>query len=111
MTIINRNHILTTTALPVSFGNSTINYYFDAPAKAYGGNLELMIDGTYVFFAGDANQDGIIDGTDLSNIENLAQIAESGYIPEDVNGDGLVDGSDLSIAGNNASLAVGAVTP
>lgn len=111
VTIMHRNHILTATALPISFNSSTINYNFDIPGKAYGGNMVLMIDGKYVFYAGDVNQDGIVDGTDLSDIDNLSTIAASGYLPEDVNGDGLIDGSDLSAAGNNADAAIGAITP
>ena len=111
VTIRQRNHILTTTALPILFHSSTINYAFDAPGKAYGGNLLLMIDGKYVFYAGDVNQDGLVDGTDLSDIDNRSTVAANGYLPEDVNGDGLIDGSDLSIAGNNADIAIGVITP
>ena len=111
VTVLNRNHILTTTASPVSFSPGTINLTFDSPAKAYGGNLGFMIDGIYVFYGGDSNQDMLVDGTDLSDIGNLADLAASGYIAEDINADGLIDGSDLSVAGNNAEAAIGAMTP
>ena len=111
VTILNRNHVLTTTSSPVSFNSSIVSYTFDAPGKAYGNNMLLMIDGKYVFYAGDSNQDGLVDGSDLSEIENLAIDAVAGYLPEDINGDGLVDGSDLSIAGNNAQMAIGSITP
>jgi hypothetical protein len=111
VTILNRNHVLTTTSTPVSFNSSIVSYTFDAPGKAYGNNMLLMIDGKYVFYAGDSNQDGLVDGSDLSEIENLAIDAVAGFLPEDINGDGLVDGSDLSIAGNNAQMAIGSITP
>ena len=111
VTIKNRNHILTSTALPVSFGSSAVSYKFDAPAKSYGPNMLLMGDGAYAFYGGDVNQDGLVDGGDLSDIANLSTLAASGYLPEDVNGDGLIDGSDLSAAGNNADIAIGALTP
>ena len=111
VTVRQRNHILTATAFPVSFSTSTINYNFDLTGKAFGNNLGMMVDGKYVFYAGDVNQDGIIDGTDLSSIDNLSSLAASGYLPEDVNGDGLIDGSDLSVAGNNADVAIGVITP
>ena len=111
VTIRQRNHILTATAFPVSFNTSTVNFNFDLPGKAFGSNLGMMIDGKYVFYAGDVNQDGLVDGTDLSDIDNRSTVAASGYLPEDVNGDGLIDGSDLSITGNNADVAIGAITP
>jgi hypothetical protein len=111
VTVRHRNSIETTTALPVSFSGPTFSYTFDAPGKAYGSNMAVMIDGAAVIFSGDENQDGIVDGSDLADIENLATLASSGYVPQDLNGDGLVDGSDLSMAENDATLAVGVMTP
>ena len=111
LTIKYRNGIETTSALPVDFSGSVTSYAFDAPYKAYGSNMGLMNDGAAVIYTGDENQDQIVDGTDLSEIGNLADVAASGYLPQDINGDGLVDGSDLSAAGNNADVAVGAVLP
>ncbi len=109
--ISNRNSIETISADSVSFTGNTINYNFNSPAKAYGNNLGSTTDGSSVIYSGDSNQDQIVDGSDLSDISNLAQAAESGYIPEDLNGDGLVDGADLSIAGNNADASIGVITP
>ncbi len=111
VTIKHRNSIETTSNLPVNFSGSSISFKFNAQNKAYGNNMGLMIDGAVVIYAGDANQDGLVDGSDLSAIANLATIAASGYIPEDLNGDGLVDGSDLALAGNNADAAIGTITP
>jgi len=99
------------TADSVLFSGSTINYSFDHQEKAYGNNMGVMIDGTAVIYSGDENQDGIVDGSDLSDIGNFATLVATGYIPQDINGDGLIDGSDLSIIGNNAVLAIGIVTP
>jgi hypothetical protein len=109
--IKNRNHITTVSSSPVSFDSSIIYYSLGNPSKAYGGNLYYSNDGQWLIFAGDENQDNIVDGTDLSDIENLAAIASGGYLPQDINGDGVVDGSDLSITGNNADLAIGAAVP
>ena len=111
LTIKHRNSIETTTANPVNFSGTPISYTFDAQAKAYGSNMGFITDGVAVIYTGDENQDQIVDGTDLSEIGNLADVAASGYLPQDINGDGLVDGSDLSAAGNNADVAVGAVLP
>ena len=111
VTIKNRNGIETTTANPVNFSGTPISYTFDTQTKAYATNMGLMTDGVAVIYTGDENQDQIVDGTDLSDIGNLADVATNGYLPQDINGDGLVDGSDLSAAGNNADLAVGAILP
>ncbi len=111
ITIKHRNSIETLSAVPISFLMASIGFSFDAQSKAYGSNLLQTTDGRWVVFGGDANQDGIIDGSDLSIIENLASMAATGYLPEDVNGDGLIDASDLSIVGNNANFAIVAITP
>jgi hypothetical protein len=111
ITIVSRNHIRTTTALPVSFSGASVSYSFDSPGKAFGRNLNLMTDGRYVLFAGDSDQDGIVDSSDLSDIVNLAHGASAGFLDEDLNGDGLVDSTDLSVAGNNAKIAVTVLTP
>jgi hypothetical protein len=111
VTVGNRNHLLTTTALPLSFGSPVVSYNFNIPAKAFGYNMLIKTDGTSVIYSGDENQDGLVDGSDLSEIANQADLASTGYIPEDLTGDGIVDGSDLSVAGNDAALAIGAMTP
>ena len=111
VTIKHRNSIETTTSTPVLLSAAVVNYSFNLPAKAYGNNLGIMEDGAAVIFGGDSNQDGIVDGGDLSDTGNLAEMGANGYLPEDFTGDGLVDGSDLSLAGNNATQGVGAITP
>jgi hypothetical protein len=111
LTIRHRNSLETTSAVPVNFSGATVSYTFGTPVQAYGSNMGLLMDGTAVIYGGDENQDGLVDGSDLSDVENLASIAACGYLPQDINGDGLIDGTDLSIAGNNAALAIGTVTP
>jgi hypothetical protein len=55
ITIKQRNHIQTSTKLPISFLSSTISYNFDAPGKSYGNNMKLLLDGTAVIYGGDEN--------------------------------------------------------
>ena len=50
------------------------------------------------------NQDGIVDASDISAIENAVGI--SGYVPTDLTGDDFVDASDISIVENNAGVLV-----
>ncbi|MBL8007390.1 MAG: right-handed parallel beta-helix repeat-containing protein, partial [Ignavibacteria bacterium] len=93
---------------------TTMNYDFtDAAAKAFGNNM-MQIDNSPVRFAiysGDVDQTGIVDGGDISQVENDASASLSGYVPSDVTGDYYVDASDLSITENNASAGVQVVTP
>jgi hypothetical protein len=111
ITVKHRNSLETTTAMPVSFAGGTINYSFDTPAKAYGNNLLLMIDGRYVIYGGDVNQDGLLDSEDMTPIDNLISIFGFGYLNEDINGDGLMDSSDITIVENNAAGFISAKTP
>ena len=57
------------------------------------------------------NQDGIVDASDLSSVENNAAEGLSGYVITDVTGDDFVDAGDLSILENNSVNGVSAVIP
>ncbi|GAB1403481.1 hypothetical protein MASR1M74_06590 [Lentimicrobium sp.] len=111
ITIKHRNSIETVSAIPVSFGGTSITYPFNVPAMVYGSNLKLMYDGAYVIYSGDVNQDGTIDTNDISAIDNDVANFVSGYLPTDVNGDGNIDTSDITITDNNAISFTGAITP
>jgi len=84
--------------------NGTLfNYDFTTSAsQAFGNNLKLI--GTkYTIYSGDVNQDGVIDGADLSNIGNDAFIFLTGLrVQTDLDGNNIVDGSDYLIADNNS---------
>ena len=111
ITIKHRNSLETTTAVPVSFVTGVITQSYGLPANVYGGNLVQMTDLHYTIFGGDVNQDGIVDLSDASLVDNQVALFGVGYIPEDVNGDGLIDLSDTSIIDNNVSSFAAAVTP
>ena len=93
---------------------STITYNFtSASTQAYGSN-QIGVDASPIRFAvysGDVNQDGIIDASDLSQVENAADVSLSGYVATDVTGDNIVDASDVSFVENNAANSVGVITP
>ncbi|MBV6478048.1 MAG: hypothetical protein HGGPFJEG_00795 [Ignavibacteria bacterium] len=106
-----RNTIETWSRNPVNISDSTGYYYFtDSATKAFGNNQILKL-GSYCFYSGDVNQDGIIDGIDFLLVDNSAANFETGYVDPDVNGDEIVDGSDMSITSNNAENFVTSVTP
>lgn len=111
ITVRNRNHIVTTTAVPVSFSGSSITYNFDVPAKAYGNNLKMTTDGQYVVFGGDVNQDRLIDAGDMIPVDNLSASFGTGYVAADVNGDGIVNDTDMNLLFSNSNNFVGAITP
>ncbi|NVO18930.1 MAG: PKD domain-containing protein [Bacteroidetes bacterium] len=106
LVVKHRNSMETWSATPVSFSNSAIHFDFtSAQDMAFGNNLKFL-GGYYAIFAGDANQDGIIDGSDMSLIDNASTLILKGYYTEDVNGDGIVDGSDMSLLDNNSTAII-----
>ena len=106
-----RNAIETWSRTGGSFTSNYRSYDFTTDSgKAFGFNM--VKKGTkWVFYGGDVNQDGFIDGTDNNLIDNDAFNFNSGYLRTDLNGDEFVDASDFSISDNNANSFIGKVTP
>ncbi|MBK8983469.1 MAG: hypothetical protein IPM38_14415, partial [Ignavibacteria bacterium] len=93
-----------------------ITNYIDlttSSSKVHGNNqVQVAISPVrFAIYSGDVNQDGIIDLTDVSLIDNDAAIFNSGYIPTDVTGDGITDLTDGVYADNNAKNFVGVIIP
>ena len=109
-----RNSIETWSKTLQSFTSNSMTYNFtNASTKAFGDN-EINIDASpvkYGIYSGDVNQDGTIDISDGSLIDNDAFNFASGYLPADANGDGFVDVADAVFADNNGFNFVGKVTP
>ena len=88
-----------------------LDYNMTASAgMAYGNNLR-QVGNRYCVYGGDVNQDGITDGSDLSQTDNDASNFATGYLATDVNGDSIVDAADLSLIDNNAYDGVLSITP
>jgi hypothetical protein len=110
ITIKYRNSIETTTATAVSFANLIINQSFGTPANIFGGNVATSNDGSSLIFGGDVNQNGILESSDMSPIDN--QSSSFGYgLTEDVNSDGIIDSKDMTIVDNNNSGFVSSMHP
>lgn len=107
-----RNSIETWSTLPQSFTSGGAgNYDFTTSVnKAFGDNM-IQKNGKYCIYSGDVNNDGIVDASDLSPIDNDAFNFISGYVVTDLSGDNFVDASDASIADNNASNFISKITP
>jgi len=110
ITIRHHNSIETTTATAVSFTNSTISQSFGTPGNVFGGNLGVSTDGQYFIYGGDVNQNGLLESSDMTPIDNLS--TSFGYgLAEDVNCDGLIDSRDMTIVDNNSSAFVSSTHP
>jgi hypothetical protein len=103
LVIKHRNSIETWSTLPVSFAGSSVSYDFStSDEQAYSSNMRL-IGSVYAIYGGEASLDGIVDGSDMSEVFNASKPpALAGYNNQDVNGDGIVDSSDMSMIYNNS---------
>lgn len=91
--------------------DSLINYDFtNSVSQAYGNNL-IQKGSKYCIYAGDENQDGIVDSEDMINTYNAAENLSSGYLSADMNGDYFVDASDITIVYNNSINAISKIVP
>ena len=113
-TLKHRNSIETWSASAVNVNGGNVIYNFTtSSSQAFGNNL-VQADVSPVRFAiysGDVNQDGTVDASDVSLIDNNAQNFTSGYVVTDLTGDNFVDATDFAIADNNAASFVSVVQP
>ncbi len=109
-----RNSIETWSNTAQQFTSNSMTYDFTtAITQAYGDNM-IQADSSplrFAIFSGDVNQDGTVDATDVSNIDNDASNFVSGYVASDLTGDDFVDGTDFAIADNNAANFVSVAKP
>lgn len=98
----------------VYLSNDRILYNYDFrtnASQAFGNNMKLT-GSIYSIYSGDVNQDGIVDGVDLSLIDNDASNFVTGdRLPADLNADSVVDGSDFLFVDNNSSNFIGVSRP
>ncbi|TAH38407.1 MAG: right-handed parallel beta-helix repeat-containing protein [Bacteroidetes bacterium] len=104
-----RNSIETWSLNTVAMASGVTTYNFStALSQAYddGFNapMQNMGSGVYAFYGGDANQDGTVDGSDLTDIDNDNNIFAFGYNVTDCTGDGATDSNDIIIVDNNKNL-------
>ncbi|HAY32738.1 MAG TPA: aryl-sulfate sulfotransferase [Ignavibacteria bacterium] len=94
------------------FSDGDVLFYdfTDSDRKAFGNNQTLK-GSDYCLYSGDANQDGIIDLADLSEIDSDIFNFRTGYNNSDLTGDNFTDINDVSVADNNAYEFVTAVIP
>lgn len=106
-----RNSIATWSSATHSFTNGTLYYDFTtANTQAFGNNM-INSGGKWSIYVGDVNQDGIVDASDVSLVDNDALSGNYGNGTTDLNCDAIVDVSDLSIIDNNSTNSVSVITP
>lgn len=111
--VSHRNSISVWSANTVSYTSAgTVKTYLftTCACRAYGNN-QVPVFGKNCFYGGDTNQDGIVDASDYSEIDNAANEFISGYVNSDLTGDEIVDGTDASICENNASNFISVISP
>ena len=101
-------HMKSWSAGTSSFSAGNASYVFNSASSVYGDNGTASGE----FFAGDVNQDGVIDASDLSSVENDVAISLEGCrLNTDLTYDEFVDASDLSLVDNNAGIGIFEVAP
>lgn len=109
--VTHRNSIETWSSLGISFSNYTVSYDFTVSSNQAFGDNQKFVGNKWTIYSGDVNQDGTVDASDISLVDNDAYSSVSGYVNTDVNGDDFVDATDLSIVDNNAYNSVIVIIP
>ncbi len=101
------NHIATYSLATVTFAAGTASYNFPV-SGAFGGNL----NGSGCFYAGDRNQDSLVDLTDIIDVYTDAQAFLVGCrLASDMNGDGSATLTDLLLTYTSAISFVEVESP
>ena len=115
-----RNHIATWShSLCEKIDECGKQYDFrNSVSQAFGNNMIFIspppgdgAGGGFGIYGGDVNQDGIIDATDNSLIDNDVFNFATGYVNTDLTGDEIVDATDAAIADNNAASFISEIRP
>ncbi len=111
--IRHRNSIETWSSGTVTLANGTTPFYdfSTAASKAYLGNEVELSTGVFGFYAGDINQDGVVNQSDYAVYELNNSAGTKGYQPADLNGDGYVDLFDFPVLDSNAQNAISTQHP
>lgn len=107
-----RNSIETWSKTPVVLTPGISNESFKIQSNVFGDNvIQIPSSSDFAVYSGDVNQDGSVDLTDNTMIDNDSYNYVSGYVKTDITGDNNVDLSDAAIADNNAYNFVSVVKP
>jgi hypothetical protein len=100
-----QNHIGVINTTPVSFNNQCLMVNFTNGGASGAQSQKMLPNGKYALWAGDINDDGVIDAGDRSQGWNDRN--STGYHPSDATMDGVVDASERSLTWNNRNISSG----
>lgn len=106
-----RNSIETWSSSPQFLHEGVNAYNFTTSASQAFGNNMILKGSKYCIYSGDVTQDGVIDASDASFVDNDGFNFVTGYVNTDVTGDELVDASDAAIIDNNGLNFVTVIRP
>jgi hypothetical protein len=106
--ISHRNHAAVMSAIKHTLlaGSSTVYDFTTGTNKYYGTGGCKLVDAAptaYGLWAGDANQDKLIDAADFSVWQTFARLGSVGYLDQDMDMDGFVTSRDYVLWFNNNS--------
>jgi hypothetical protein len=112
ITVKTRNHVETTTNIPVLFNTGIITHNFtSAASQAFADNQVLLAPGVYGIYLGDVNQDGNVLGDDFNFVFSAFKDGITGYSINDINGDGNVLGDDFNLVFSAFKNGVAKIVP
>jgi hypothetical protein len=105
LVIRHRTHIPIMTAVSQALNGATPQAYnFTAGmTQAYGTNPMKLVGASYVMYAGDGNQTGVVTASDANGVFGL--INTTGYNANDINLTGIVTAADANIVFGNLNAA------
>ncbi len=103
LVVRHRNHLEVWTPSALALTRTTTSFasydFSTAATQAYGTGALKQVGAAFVSWAGDVNQDGVVDFLDRNLTWNNR--TQTGYLSTDCNGDNLTDASDDAIVLNN----------
>lgn len=115
LTIRTRNHLETVSATTINPITVSEYDFTTAANKAYGSKQKFIenYEGQDIFvtFAGDTDQNGLININDAGPINAGIILGTRGYLTEDVNGDGILNINDAGPVNANISNGITSVIP
>jgi len=110
--LTHRNALETWSSNPVLMGASGSYNFSSLDTMAYGSQMVLVATGRWAMWSGDCSnfgspgQDGFVESSDYSAIENDSQNFLFGYNVTDITGSGLVESADYGLVENNSQLFI-----
>ena len=103
LVVRHRNHLEVWTPTTLSVTKTTTSYssydFTTGVGQAYGTVALKQVGAVFVTWAGDVNQDGVVDFLDRNLAWNNRTLP--GYLSTDCNGDNVTDASDYTLVLNN----------